>query len=172
MRPFCSRVQGTYQNASKPRQQLSGEGKRQNPDGVLKPLLACAPALEKLQSGFLHSHTSTTLTTLLTPDVWGLSSTEQLPEIPAGYPTISLPMTLSPRRQRQAPVGSIPLLQMLITTSRSPGYLQLLSNLASNQRFRDAILGGTDLSAWLTEHGETLNYAYQFIKGHDKGRAR
>lgn len=162
-------MQGTYQNVSKPRQQFSGEGKRQNPDGVLKPLLACAPGLEKLQSGFLHSHTSTTLTTLLTPDVWALSSTKQFLEIPVGCPTISLHMTLSPRRQGQVPVGSIPLLQMLITTSRSPGYLQLLSNLATNQRFRDAILGGIDLPVWLTEHGETLNYAYQFIKGHDKG---
>ena len=62
------------------------------------------------------------------------------------------------------------LLQRLITSSGSPGHLQLLSDLATHQRFLWASppLGLDYLLIQLTELRETFTFIYQFTKEYDK----
>ena len=54
--------------------------------------------------------------------------------------------------------------------SRSPGYLQLLSNLATNQRFLwpPPTLDQINLLGQLTELRETFTFVHQLIKRYDK----
>ena len=62
------------------------------------------------------------------------------------------------------------LLQRPVARGRSPGYLQLPSDLATDQRFpRPPSSCLINLLEWLTELRETLIYIYQFVKEYDKG---
>lgn len=61
--------------------------------------------------------------------------------------------------------------QMPVTSSRSPGYPQFLSDVAMNQRFHDLLLGLDHLLEQLTEARVTLTYVYCLLtnKKYNKG---
>ena len=66
----------------------------------------CQSELEKLSFSpvfLLYFHTSTTLPTLLRPDVWVLSPTQEFSATPAGVLQFNSVLTLSTWRQHQIP---------------------------------------------------------------------